>query len=369
MKNFGFGCMRLPMIGGMEGTVDQEQFNRMVDRFLEEGFTYFDTARGYLDGKSETALRAGLTSRYPRDRYILTDKLTSTYFKSEEEIRPFFESQLAACGVEYFDYYLLHAVTADSYRHYLNCNAFEAARALLAEGRIKHLGISFHDKAALLEQVLTEHPEIEVVQIQFNYADYDSPSIESGAVLEVCRKFGKPVIVMEPVKGGGLASLPEEARAVLEPLGGGSPASYAIRYAASFEGIFMVLSGMSTEAQMEENLSFMREFRPLSREELTAVDQVREILKKQDAVPCTGCRYCVAGCPQRILIPDLFACLNAKRQFKDWNSNFYYDVHTKEHGRAGDCIGCGQCETACPQHLPVRELLAQTAAVFESKAE
>lgn len=365
MKNFGFGCMRLPLLDGTEGAVDQAQFNRMVDRFLEEGFTYFDTARGYLDGRSETALRAGLTSRYPRDRYLLTDKLTSTYFKTEAEIRPFFRSQLEACGVEYFDYYLLHAVTADSYRHYLKCNAFEAVKALRAEGKVKHLGISFHDKAALLEQVLTEHPEIEAVQIQFNYADYDSPSIESGAVLEVCRKFGKPVIVMEPVKGGGLANLPEEARAVLDGLGGGSPASYAIRYAASFEGVFMVLSGMSTEAQMEENLSVMKDFRPLSGEERAAVDQVREILKRQDAIPCTGCRYCVAGCPQRILIPDLLACLNMKKRYRDWNSDFYYATHTADRGKAGDCIGCGQCEAACPQHLAVPELLKEVASAFE----
>lgn len=365
MKNFGFGCMRLPLLDGTEGAADQAQFNRMVDRFLEEGFTYFDTARGYLDGRSETALRTGLTSRYPRDRYLLTDKLTSTYFKTEAEIRPFFRSQLEACGVEYFDYYLLHAVTADSYRHYTDCRAFEAAKELLAEGKIKHLGISFHDKAALLRRVLTEHPEIEVVQIQFNYADYDSPSIESGPVLEVCREFGKPVIVMEPVKGGGLANLPEEARAVLDGLDGGSPASYAIRYAASFEGIFMVLSGMSTEAQMEENLSVMKDFRPLSGEERAAVEQVREILKRQDAIPCTGCRYCVAGCPQRILIPDLLACLNAKKRYRDWNSDFYYATHTADRGKAGDCIGCGQCEAACPQHLAVPELLKEVASAFE----
>lgn len=365
MKNFGFGCMRLPMNGGMEAPVDQEQFNRMTDRFLAQGFTYFDTAHGYLDGKSELAIREGLVRRYPREAYTLTDKLTATFFRREADIRPFFESQLEACGVAYFDYYLLHALTADTYRKFTACRAFEAAQALKAEGKIRHLGISFHDKPALLEQILTEHPEIEVVQIQFNYADYDNPGIESGAVYQVCRKFGRPVIVMEPVKGGGLANLPEAAQAVFNRLHGGSPASYAIRYAASFEGVFMVLSGMSTLEQMEENLSFMEDFHPLSQEEYGAIAQVQEILKHQDTIPCTACRYCVAGCPRHILIPDLFACMNAKSQYRDWNSNFYYGVNTAGHGKAGDCIGCRQCERACPQHLPVVELLKTVAKTFE----
>ncbi len=366
MKHFGFGCMRLPMTGGMDGEVDQPQFDRMVDKFLAEGFTYFDTAHGYLNGKSETALREGLVKRYPRDAYVLTDKLTGNFFQSREDIRPFFERQLAAAGVSFFDYYLMHALTAANYRKFQDCGAFETALELKAEGKLRHLGISFHDKPALLEQILTEHPEIEVVQIQFNYADYDDPVVESGAVYEVCRKHGKPVIVMEPVKGGGLADLPEAARAVLDGLGGGTPASYAIRYAASFEGMFMVLSGMSTLEQMEENLGFMKDFRPLTAEEFAAVDRVREILKAQDTVPCTGCRYCVAGCPQHILIPDLFACLNNKRRFKDWNSDFYYGVSTGGgHGKARDCIRCGQCEGACPQHLEVAALLSQVAEVFE----
>ena len=177
MKKLGFGCMRLPMIGGTDGHVDQEQFNRMVDKFLEEGFCYFDTARGYLNGKSETAIREGLAKRYPRDRYILTDKLTESFFQSEAEIRPLFQQQLESCGVEYFDYYLMHALTVDHYKKFTECRAFETAKQFLEEGRVRHLGISFHDKPALLEQILTEHPEIEVVQIQFNYADYDDPSI------------------------------------------------------------------------------------------------------------------------------------------------------------------------------------------------
>ena len=246
-KNFGFGCMRLPMNGEQ---VDFEETKRMVDAFLDAGFNYFDTAHGYIQGMSETALRERLTSRYPRDRYILTNKLTGNFFKTEADIRPFFESQLQACGVEYFDYYLMHAQGAGNYDHYRACRAYETAFALKAEGKVRHVGISFHDRAEVLEQILTDYPEIEVVQIQFNYVDYDDTAVQSRKCYDVCVKHGKPVIVMEPVKGGNLVNLPEDAKAVLDGLHGGSPASYAIRFAASFPGIEMVLSGMSSLEQI-----------------------------------------------------------------------------------------------------------------------
>ena len=369
-KKLGFGMMRLPMIKQADGSeiVDTEQVCQMVDEFLERGFCYFDTAHGYLDGKSELAVRDCLTSRYPRDRYILTDKLTSSFFKSEADIRPLCESQLKACGVDYFDFYLLHSVTADNYDHYLNCRAFEAAQQLKAEGLVRHVGFSFHDKPDLLRRILTEHPEIEVVQLQFNYADYEDPGVQSRANYEVCQEFGKPVIVMEPVKGGRLANLIPEAAQVFADLHGGSAASYAVRFAASYEDTGMILSGMSTLDQMRDNLSYMQSFTPLTGAERAAVSQVCTLLHRQDTIPCTNCRYCVAGCPKEILIPDLFACLNAKKQYKDWNSDFYYEVNTNGHGKASDCIKCGQCEHVCPQHLPIRELLVQAAATFE-KAE
>lgn len=362
-KNFGFGCMRLPMKGA---DVDVAEMNRMVDTFLENGFNYFDTAHGYVDGKSETALRECLTSRYPRDRYILTNKLTDFYFKKQEDIRPFFESQLKACGVDYFDFYLMHAQGAENFAFFKKCRAYETALELKSEGKFRHFGISFHDRAAVLEQILTEYPQIEVVQIQFNYADYDDPAVESRKCYEVCRKYGKPVIVMEPVKGGNLVNLPDKAKAVLDDLHGGSPASYAIRFAAGFEGIMMVLSDMSNMEQMRDNISYMKDFKPLSEQELAAIGKVQEIFKSMNLIPCTSCRYCTAGCPKHISIPDLFAVMNTKQLYHDWNADYYYNVHTSgEKSKASDCIKCGKCEQACPQHLHIRDLLETVAKEFE----
>ena len=363
-KNFGFGCMRLPM---KDGEVDHAEFSKMVDEFLENGFNYFDTAHGYLGGKSETALKACLTSRYPRDRYILTDKLTNFFFKKQEDIRPFFESQLEACGVDHFDIYLMHAQNADNFAYFKKCRAYETALELLAEGKFRHFGISFHDRAEVLEQILTEYPQIEVVQIQFNYVDYDDPAVESRKCYEVCRKFGKPIIVMEPVKGGNLVNLPENAKAILDELHGGSPASYAIRFAAGFDGIMMVLSGMSSMAQMQDNISYMKNFQPLSEKELAAVGKVQKIFKAMNLIPCTSCRYCVAGCPKQISIPDLFAVMNAKQIYHDWNADYYYNmVYTRGgKGKASECIQCGKCEKACPQHLHIRDLLVNVAKEFE----
>lgn len=366
-KNFGFGCMRLPM---KDGEVDKSEMCRMVDAFLAHGFNYFDTAHGYLSGKSEIAVRECLTERYPRDAYILTDKLTAPYFHSESDIRPFFESQLQACGVEYFDFYLMHAQNKEVFEKFRACRAYETAFALREEGKVRHVGLSFHDRAEVLDEILTIYPQVEVVQIQFNYVDYEDAAIQSRLCYEVCRKHGKPVLVMEPVKGGTLVNLPEDARAVLDGLHGGSPASYAIRFAAGFEGIFMVLSGMSNMEQLQDNISYMADFQPLNREERAAVSRVCELLHARHMIPCTACRYCTDGCPRHISIPDLFACMNAKQIYHDWNADYYYEeVYTRKNGKASDCIGCGRCEKSCPQHLPIRALLRDVAAEFEKPAD
>lgn len=374
-KNFGFGCMRLPMV---DGEVDMEQFKQMVDLFLEEGFNYFDTAHGYLDGKSELALREGLTSRYPRDRYLLVNKLTSMYFHKEEEIRPFFENQLKWCGVDYFDVYLMHAQNAAEFEKYKKCHAYETALQLKEEGRIRHFGISFHDKAVVLDQILTEYPQVEIVQIQFNYLDYEDPSVEARKVYEVCRKHNKPVLVMEPVKGGSLVKLPEDAQKIFDDLNAQegtqmSNASYAIRYAAGFDGMKVVLSGMSDLQQMKDNLSYMKEFQPLNAKEKDAVAKVVEVFHGLDMIPCTACHYCVDEnhCPKHIRIPDVFACLNSKKAFNDWNMDIYYSsvLTANGSGKASECIGCGGCERVCPQHLEIRKLLGDAAATFEKKAE
>ncbi|MCR5145091.1 MAG: aldo/keto reductase [Lachnospiraceae bacterium] len=364
--NFAFGCMRLPMNGDK---VDYDEFKKMADAFIDAGFNYFDTAHGYIGGQSETAIRDCVAGRYDRSQFLLTNKLTDPYFKKQEDIRPFFENQLKWCGVDYFDFYLMHAQDRNNYEKFKKCQAYEIAYELKKEGLIKHLGISFHDKAEVLDMILSEHPEVEVVQIQFNYLDYEDASVESRKVYEVCEKYNKPVLVMEPVKGGSLVNLPEDADKILRDLNGGSNASYAIRFAASFPNIAVVLSGMSDMKQMNDNLSYMTDFQPLSEVELEAVTKVCNIFRNLNLVPCTSCKYCIEEneCPKGIRIPDMFAALNAHEAFHNWNTNFYYDsvVTGGSRGKASDCIKCGKCEKVCPQHLQIRELLVKVAETFE----
>ena len=369
-KHLGFGMMRLPMDGDK---IDNGKVCEMVDRFIDEGFNYFDTAHGYHNGLSEIAVRECLTSRYDRSEYILTNKLTDEYFKSEEEIRPLFESQLEACGVEYFDFYLMHALSADNVDHYKKCRAYETLLELKKEGKIRHAGFSFHDKPEVLDRILTDFPEVEIVQIQFNYLDYEDVALEGRKVYEVCRKHNKPILVMEPVRGGSLVNLPEGAAAVLDSIRAESEsdcsnAGYAIRFAADPEGIEVVLSGMSTIEQVADNTSVMKDFAPLTEAEKKGLLKAADAYRAIGAVPCTKCRYCIEEnhCPMDITIPAMFTVYNNMIMFNASYPWINYDTVTAEgHGKASDCIECGMCEGVCPQHLEIRELLKKVAAKFE----
>ena len=359
---FGFGCMRMQL--NEQGEVDLDNFRAMVDCYLEAGFNYFDTAHGYYDGKSEAALKAGLTSRYPRETYLLTNKLSPNFFESEEEIRPLFQTQLDACGVDYFDFYLFHAMNTEFIEKYERLHAFETVQALKAEGRIRHIGTSFHDKAEVLDRLLTTHPEIEIVQIQYNYLDLDDPNVQSAACLEVCKKHDKPVLIMEPVKGGSLVFLPEQSLAVVNALHDGSPASLALRFAAESDQVVMVLSGVTTLAQMQENVVVMKDLRPLSDEAHAAIETIRAQIHALHLIECTGCRYCVEGCPMQVKIPGIFRCMNDAIKFPGQGAGGYHWV-TGGGGKASECIQCGACEEICPQHLPIRDLLVKAAEQFE----
>lgn len=353
-KNFGFGCMRLPMMGD---DIDTGAFCAMIDAFLGAGFNYFDTARPYHRGFSEKMIKSCLADRHDRSEFLLADKLSATYFEKEEDIRPLIEDQLKTCGVEYFDFYLMHAMSAERHQKYLDTRAYDIAQELKAEGKLRHVGMSFHDSAEVLDKILTDRPELEFVQLQFNYVDYNDPNVQSRLCYEVCCKHGKPVMIMEPVKGGTLVNLPAAA---LQLLTDGSPASYAIRYAASFDQVAMVLSGMSNMEQMEDNLSYMADFKPLSDAEHETIGKVRTIYQAQHKIPCTACRYCVDGCPAGIPIPDIFALQNAKLGGEDV-SKVAYDAFP---ANGTHCVDCSQCEESCPQHLQIRDLLKEVDKVF-----
>ncbi len=353
-KKLAFGMMRLPKI---DDEVDRKQVNAMVDAFLQRGFNYFDTATPYIDGKSEQAVRDCLARRHPRERFLLTNKLSDSLWAKGEDIRPLLDRQLQNCGVEYFDFYLMHAMNEDRHQRYLAEGAYDIVQQLKAEGKIRHVGISFHDSAAVLDKILTDRPEIEVVQLQFNYADYDDPNVQSRLCYEVCVKHDKPVMVMEPVKGGSLANLPAEAAQLLT---GGSPASYAVRFAAGFPNVVMVLSGMSDLAQMEDNLSYMEDFKPLTEEERALLEQVKPIYQSHTRIPCTGCRYCEENCPAGVPISTIFAQINTLHKQEGTPKADYAALET----RADACVGCDSCTAACPQHLQVRQLVAQADTVL-----
>lgn len=367
-KLLGFGMMRLPKVenDGKEEIV-YDKVSEMVNYFLDHGFNYFDTAHGYHQTFSEVAVNKCLSSRHSRDKYILTNKLTAMYFEKKEDIEPFFMEQLKTCGVEYFDNYLIHSVTKNNYDKYMECDAFEVVKSLKERGFIKHIGMSFHDSAELLEKILKEHKEIEMVQIQFNYIDFNDKIVQSKACYDICRKYNKDIIIMEPVKGGKLANLPADARKIIEDLKGGSMASYAIRFAASFEGVRMVLSGMSSLDEMKDNVAFMDDFKKIDDKEMEAIDKVIEILNSIDIIPCTTCEYCLEGCPQNILIPSMISILNQKKMYETANFEHNYDLATRSNGKASECIECGNCESVCPQHIEIIDALKEVVEKVENK--
>ncbi|MBR3359028.1 MAG: aldo/keto reductase [Solobacterium sp.] len=371
-KKFGFGLMRLPRLDpNNAAAVDVEQVKQMVDLFLQKGFTYFDTAWMYNGFASENVVKEALTSRYPRESFTLATKLHNGFFDSFEGRDEVFNKQLEKTGAGYFDYYLLHGIEEGSLPKYEKFDCFNWLLEKKAQGLVRHAGFSYHASPELLDDILTQHPEMEFVQLQINYLDWESEWIQSRKCYEVCVKHNKPVIVMEPVKGGTLAQLPAEAEKLFKEHDASySVPSWAIRFAASLDNVMVVLSGMSTLEQMQDNLSYMEDFVPLTEGEKALCFEAARIINAQIAVPCTGCSYCTEGCPMHICIPQYFSIYNEDMrehlEQKGWTINFTnYERLAENFGKASDCIGCGQCEGVCPQHLPIIDLLKDVAEHYE----
>ena len=374
MKKLGFGCMRLPITDqNNQISVDFQQFCDMVDSFIEQGFTYFDTAYMYHDFKSEEFVREALVKRHSRDSFTLATKMPTMFLKKEEDLERIFNEQLEKCGVEYFDYYLLHNLNAINYPIAEKFDAFDFIMKKKAEGKIKHIGFSYHDNAELLEEILTKPPEVDFVQLQINYLDWNSEGIQSGKCYNVATKHNKPVVVMEPIKGGTLINIPDEAKTLLTETDPNlSIASWAVRFAASLDNVMVVLSGMSNFEQLKDNTSYMREFKPLNEKEQEVIKKVTDVITKSIAVPCTACRYCVKGCPKNIEIPTYFSLYNEEmRMNKDKKLPFtpqtvYYANYIKSYGKASDCVACHQSEKSCPQHIKIVDMLKKVAEAFEA---
>lgn len=362
--------MRLPLLDTDNyASVDIETTKKMADYFMDNGFTYFDTAAPYHQGNSEVAFREAVVKRYPRSAYTITNKLSLFMIPKAADMQGFFDAQLERLGLDYMDYYWLHGLGEPTYHKAEEFQAFQFVQQLKAQGKVKHIGLSFHDKAALLDEILTKHPEMEYVQIQLNYLDWEDATVESRKCYEVAVKHHKPVIVMEPIKGGSLVNIPDEAAKLFaEARPELSLASWAIRFAATPDNVMMVLSGMSDESQMTDNISYMKDFRPLDQTEQNAISKATEIIKNSIAIPCTSCRYCVDDCPKKIAIPDYFSIYNNLKQFGEKQAMVamtYYGNLTKTHGKASDCLKCGKCESHCPQHLTIRNYLDQVAEALE----
>lgn len=367
MPKLGFGMMRLPVDGDiMTGVVDVPQVCEMVDAYMKRGFNYFDTAYMYHGGKSEEVAREVLVKRYARDSFYLADKMPVWMLKSKEDRDRYFNTQLERVGVDYFDFYLLHDIEDGSnYENAVAYDCFEWGKQKKAAGEIKQFGFSFHGKPELLEKVLAERPEIDFVQIQLNYADWDSPVVQSGRLYEIMRKYNKPIIVMEPVRGGMLANLaPDIAKMMTDLRPTATPASWALRFVGSLEGVVTILSGMSNKEHVEDNLNTFTNFEPLRDAEHKVLKDVVAAMATIPTIPCTDCRYCCDGCPAEIQIPEVFKAVNALRMYgEDLRPHLFYA--RIPGGRAKDCSGCGQCEDVCPQHLGVMELIKEASSKLD----
>ena len=364
IKKLGFGLMRLPMLGE---EIDIEQVKKMADTFMSKGFTYFDTAYVYIGGKSEVALKEAVVDRYPRDSFQCSTKLPLWDLMGAAEMESTFQESLDRAGLKYYDFYLLHAMDHTKVKKADEIDAWGFMKRIKEEGRAKNIGFSFHDSAEVLEGILASHPEMEFVQLQINYADWEDDNVQSRKCYEVARKYNVPVIIMEPVKGGSLATMPEEIQKLYREANPElSVPSWAVRYAASLDGVITVLSGMSNEEQLNDNVSYMENFQPLSDAERETVQKAVEILNTLPTIPCTGCKYCVDGCPQKINIPGIFEAMNEYILYNNLErAKHSYENAVKEGGKASDCIQCGACEAHCPQHIGIIETLEKAAATLE----
>ena len=370
--NLGFGTLRLPLFDKHDvASIDYEMLSRLVDLFLEAGYVRFDTAYPYHDFHAETAVRRCLTSRYDRSRFELSTKMPMHLFNSRDDLERIFAEQLENCGVEYFDRYLLHNINASNISKAEEFDAFGFLKAKKDAGQIGEIGFSFHDSPDVLDEILTKHP-VDFVLLQINYIDWEDLGIQSKRCYETARRHGVKILVMEPLKGGNLARIPKEAEDLMRAYNPeASPASWGLRFAAGLEGIETVFSGMNTVGQVEENTTLFADLKPLNPEELAILDRVVEIIRENTAVPCTACRYCEEGCPCNIPVADYMALYNSAKSDSPTSSSasssqyFYYLALTRLRGKASDCTQCGQCADACPQHLPIPELMKDVTEIFE----
>lgn len=366
----GFGLMRFPLNDeNDQKSIDEEQVIKMVDLFMSNGFNYFDTAYPYHEGLSETMFKKAVVDRYPRKDYLIADKMPTWLITGHDDFQKYFNEQIERCGIEYFDYYMMHTIGEDNYQATVDFGGFEFLKDLKKQGKAKHIGFSFHDNANILDKVLTEQKEMEFVLLQINYIDWENKSIESRKCYEVAKKHGVEVMVMEPVKGGALANVPKEVEKMFEDYDSdNSIASWAIRFAASLDNVSVVCSGMSNLEQMKDNLSFMKDFKPLNTEEKDLIAKSVDMINDSIAIPCTSCNYCLDTCPQNIPIPKYFSLFNDQKQFGyQANLSNYYLNLAKDYGsKASDCIECNNCIEHCPQHIDIVESLKDVASVYDN---